>query len=89
MRLPLYVLFNTGAMLSTLITCQTLKDALSLRIVVGDYANRKIEREPVIAPLNEVLNTIDSQYPLIKLSNIPRDNSYMMYGLKTFLYESE
>jgi hypothetical protein len=61
MRLPLYILFNTAAMLSTLVTCQTLKDAQNLRSLASDLLrpNSEIQTNSVILALNTMLNRID------------------------------
>jgi hypothetical protein len=64
MRLPLYVLFSTAAMLSALVTCQTLSDAVKLRSVAKAYLYDKIELDVVILTLDNMLSTLDPPYQL-------------------------
>lgn len=86
MRLSLYVSF-TGAMLSTLVTCHILKEALNLRSLVKAYQNHEIELGSMIVKLDEVLLKID---PALQLSNFPdtndrvrlQDLKWKLWGLK-------
>lgn len=64
MRLPLYLLFSTGAMLSTLVTCQTLGDAVKLRLVARGYLYDKIKLDAVIVTLDNMLSRLDPPYQL-------------------------
>jgi hypothetical protein len=51
-------------MLSALVTCQTLHDALELRLVAEDYLDYKINIDSVIVTLGEMLIRLDPPYHL-------------------------
>jgi hypothetical protein len=93
MRLSIYVLFYTGAMLSTgtLVTCQTLKDALNLPLVAQDFLNSKIGLDSVTVTLHEMLGRINPQHQsknLIMLDDC-RKNVEMFSMLVGYLFKRQ
>jgi hypothetical protein len=87
MRLPLYVLFNIGAMLSTLVTCHILKEALNLRVLVDRYLHGEIVFGSVTLTLDDLLIGID---PGIRSRNFPGISDFVSFGvLKRYLWDRQ
>jgi hypothetical protein len=87
MRVTVYVLFNIGAILSNLVTCHILKDAIELRELTDGYLHGEINLARLIVTLDEVLSTLD---PEIRLSDFEYSSYLMRFAaLKVNLEDRE